>query len=188
MKLFISNQLFLGAVSVLLAFTSSCRKGETREEVAIGEGLWAEVLGTAGSAETWTWAGDFQSSPSPSALPAPGYFGYFPVQGPQTNRPPVEMLLLGQHIDLGKKAVAPIGVLRFRDRESGMEKGMVVTVPLQASEKTVQALTFLQFMIEYDALKRSVEIWAQHAPGFAAREILRWEDEKVARKVIEQGF
>lgn len=172
----------------MLAFTSSCRKGETKAEVATGEGLWAEVLGTAGSTEIWTWAGSFQSLASPSALPVPGYFGYFPGQGLQNNRPPVEMLLLGQHIGLGKKAVVPIGVLRFRDRESGLEQGLVVTVPLQASEKTVQALTFLQFMIEYDPLKRSIEIWAQHAPGFSSREILRWEDEKVARKVIEQGF
>lgn len=181
-----TKKRFLAAFLGLLFLGTSCQKGEPRQGSAVEGGIWAEVLDLAGSTETWTWNGSFQSSPSPSALPAPGYFGYFPMQDSPNNLPPLEMLLLGKNIGLGKKAVVPIGVLRFRERESGVEKGIVVAVPGQASEKTVQALTFLQFMVEYDALKRYIEIWAQHAPGFSARETLRWEDEVAAKKLSGQ--
>ena len=183
-----TKKRFLPVLLVLLSLTSSCRKEGPGQDVAPEGGLWAEVLDVAGSTETWTWDGSYRSSPSPTALPAPGYFGYFPLKGPQRNLPPLEMLLLGKQVSLGKKAVVPIGVLRFRERESSMERGIIVAVPAQVSEKTVRALTFLQFMIEYDALKRSIEIWAQHAPGFSTREILRWEDEVAAKKLISQGF
>lgn len=184
---YLKSIIFLLQLGLLLVF-AACKPKDIPEDAGVEGGLSAEVLGMAGSTETYTWDGNFQSLPSPTALPAPGYFGYFPQQTTQAGQQPFEMLLLGQRISTGTNAVAPLGILRYRERESGKEGALVVAVPLRASEKTVMAVTFREFLMEYDALKRTIEIWVQQAAGFSSREILRWEDEAVAVKAIKQGF
>ena len=172
----------------LLMLASGCRPRQSETEMDQQGGYLATVLGTTGETTFWTWNGTFRASPSQEGLPAPGYFGYFPQTGQGQNQAPLEMLLLGRAIAQGELQVEPLGILRYRERKNGREGAMIVAVPLLPSRKTITAEHFLEFMVEFDALKRTIDLWVQHAMGYNAREILRWEDEAAAKKALASGF
>jgi len=175
---------FINLLSLLM-LAPGCGPQQPETEMEQKGGYLSTVLGTTGEITFWTWNGAFRASPAEGGLPAPGYFGYFAHKESQM---PVEMLLLGRDIAKGELQVEPLGILRYRERESGRERAMVLAVPLQSSLKTIKTGRFLEFMVECDPLKRTIELWVQHAPGYNAREILRWEDEAAAKKALASGF
>lgn len=143
-------------------------------------GIPAEILVSAGSAEIFTWNGGFKPNISPTALPVPGYFGYIPSGSTR----PHEVLLLGKNIPKGRIGILPIGLIRYREIENSGEFNIVVAVPFDKSLRTVRAETFRAFLIEYDALKRTVELWVRHATGYGMHEVVLWEDEVVAGRLV----
>ncbi len=175
-----SPRSFLHFLLPVLVLYQGCERTTPASGENSNGGLPAEILGLAGSAEVYTWSEGFKPNISPAALPLPGYFGFIPSDS--GHQP--EVLLLGKDIPKGRIGILPIALIRCREIERGDTFNMVVAVPFEKSFRTVQAETFRAFLIEYDALKRTVELWVRHAAGYGMREVVRWEDEVVAGQLI----
>lgn len=174
--------LFHFMLPVLIIFPS-CKRTTPVVGGSSEGGIPAEILVLAGSVDVCTWDGEFKTRISPTGLPLPGYFGFIPTE---SGRPP-EVLILGKNIPAGRRGILPIGLIRYREIERGGTYSMVVALPFEKSLRTVQAETFRTFLIEYDALKRIVELWVRHACGYGTREVIQWEDEAAAGRLISSA-
>lgn len=177
--------LFLAAT-----LSAACRREAPAEASgAAGEaeaGIPAMVLSPAGSVDTWVWdtaGGEYRPGPELEFLPYPANFGYLPATARKGGPPPLEVLLIGQRIERRTAGILPIGLLRYV-RPDGSKAALLVATPERESLRSIAPVTFREFLIEHDAVKRILETWFLHHQGYGALGLIAWEDEAAAQREI----
>lgn len=122
-------------------------------------------------------------------LPFPGNYGFIPSTAATDARGArggnIEVLLLAESRPTGAVVEAiPIGALRLKD--AGGAYTRIIAVPVDSTQRLVNATTFRQLLLENDPARRIVEEWFLNYRGFGAMELVSWEDERYARREIEQ--
>lgn len=121
-------------------------------------------------------------------LPYPGNYGFIPGtfmdQGRGGDGDALDVLLISESLASGTVVeVLPIGLLDLRD---GGEKDIkIIAVPVDPQQQVIAVRQFQDFLIKYDAVKRIIEDWFLHYKGYGTIEIVGWEDDAAARKIIE---
>ncbi len=93
--------------------------------------------------------------------------------------------VIGKRIDPGKTlSIVPLGLLQYE--EAGKSIEVAVVVPQDPNLKTISAVKFQTFIIDYDSLKFSIEYWLRHRHGLGSISRLAWEDELKALEYLEE--
>lgn len=122
-------------------------------------------------------------------LPYPGNYGFIPAthmdpeQGGDGDA--LDVLVLSESVPTGTVLTTrPIGAIRFRD--SGEIDTKIIAIPIDSTQRIIQADQFIDFLIKYDAAKKIIEDWFLNYKGYGAMELIEWRDEKYALQEIKR--
>jgi inorganic pyrophosphatase len=123
-------------------------------------------------------------------LPFPANFGFVPgtsldISGNAVGAP-VRIMVLGPHLSTGTVTETRlIGLLKVK--EGGKEKQMLLASPLTSTNQEQSLQGFQDFLLYKDSLKRAVEDWFVFYRNLPDTQIIGWDDEKAALKVVQQA-
>lgn len=125
-----------------------------------------------------------------SFLPYPGNYGYIPDTRLSVDDggdgDPLDILVLSESRVTGTAIkVKPIGVLLMKD--NGELDHKVIAIPADPANQVIRVKDFMDFMINFDAAKQIVETWFLNYKGYGAMELIRWEDEQFAIRMIKRA-
>ncbi|MEN0048359.1 MAG: inorganic diphosphatase [Bacteroidota bacterium] len=122
-------------------------------------------------------------------LPYPGNYGFIPstYMNPEEggDGDALDVLVISNSVETGTTmSVLPIAALQLRDNDEMDTK--IIAIPADSTARTLQATNFTQFLIEYNMAKKIIEDWFIGYKGIGQMELIGWEDEQGAMRVIEQ--
>lgn len=122
-------------------------------------------------------------------LPYPGNYGFIPSTLMEEDLggdgDPLDVLLIAESLPTGSRLEAlPIGTLQLRDQ--GKLDTKIIAVPLDSSLRVFPVSNFQELLLDYDPARRIIEEWFLYYKGYGQVELIGWEDEAYAWKVIEK--
>lgn len=124
-------------------------------------------------------------------LPFPANFGFVPgtsldVSGNSAGTP-VRIMVIGPDLPTGTiTETRLIGLLKVK--EGGKEKQMLLATPLTPTDPEQPLQGFQDFLLYRDSLKRAVEDWFVFYRNLPDTQIIGWDDEKAALRVVQQAI
>jgi len=115
-------------------------------------------------------------------LPFPGNFGFVP----KTKRmeKPIDIIVLSRRFDSGELInTFPIGAIKLKAGPD--ERFIIVAVPVNKKDRTIQALNFQDFFTTYDSAKFILEQWFANYQGYGSYKIESWVDERTAYQEVD---
>jgi len=147
-------------------------------ETSAGEHLMRSFQDSTGSLDSVTLL---------SFLPLPVNLGFIPTYArPDSQLVKTVAWVFSYRVESGEALpTRPLGMLNFI--EDGEEKNHFVMIPTNEHLRIMEATSFDDFAIRYDAIKYSFEYWLRNRGGVGRISRLRWRDEKTAHEqLVEQ--
>lgn len=123
-------------------------------------------------------------------LPFPANFGFIPgtsldVSGNPAGAP-VRIMVLGEDLPTGTiTETRLLGLLKVK--EGGKEKQILLATPLTITDQQPPLQGFQDFLLYRDSLKQAVEEWFVFYRNLPDTQIIGWDDEKAALRVVQRA-
>jgi inorganic pyrophosphatase len=184
-------------ICILLA---SCTQNPNRENQLLGSSIeidssktYAVIEIPAGTSKMMvydTLTGEILEAPDSlniDFLPFPGNYGFILFTRKDhangCDGRPVPVLVLADYLPTQSVLqVLPIATLKLKVQNKVQD--LIVSIPVDSTIQTVKAENFVDFFTRYDAVKYILQEWFLRYRGYGEVELLGWEDERFAKKII----
>lgn len=122
-------------------------------------------------------------------LPYPGNYGFVPGTKMDEKKggdgDALDILVLSESLPTGTSIeVIPIAALELIDK--GELDTKLIAVPVDSTQRIIQATNFEDFLIEYNIAQTIIKDWFLNYKGLGVVEMKGWRDEVFARSEVEK--
>ena len=122
-------------------------------------------------------------------LPYPGNYGFIPSTYMSAKKggdgDPLDILVICEQTP-AKTIIETIPIATLRLLDDGEIDTKIIAVPAAPKLRVIQATSYQDFIIKYDAARAIIEQWFLSYKGVGRTELLGWNDEQYAMRIIRQ--